>query len=457
MRTRVIVTVALTVLGLSVANLWGAGFADDFDRPDGAVGNGWAIQKYGTIEVQLVDHEVLIAGRQPSDWWWRSGISRSVEDATKFSFDFKADDNFNVHISLRDLETTDGAMEFYAWPHGPFSYASRVSDTWTGWTKIPGSQMLAGQYNNLVVEQDGTDFTLTLNGQVVGTATNNIPFHIKEVFIGSDATPGHAGSLHIDNVVIGKDYRCIVDFNGDGKVDGADVLTMADHWSTDYPSCDIAPMSGGDGIVDVQDLRRLAEYIGKPVDDPTLVAHWALDETEGIVAADSAGDSDAAVMGVPAWRPDGGQVGGALEFDGVSVFVVTDVIVRSADSPFSILAWIKGGEAGQAVISEQAGGDWLYANPADGTLVTECPGRFPRSLFSDKVITDDQWHRIGVIWDGSQRRLYVDGEEVAADTQDGLATANGRLVLGAGSHLGDGTFFTGLIDDVRIYNRAVRP
>jgi len=240
-------------------------------------------------------------------------------------------------------------------------------------------------------------------------------------------------------------------------VDGADICTMADCWGTDDSACDIGPMPWGDGTVDVQDLQVLAEYIGEPVGDPTLIAHWAFDETEGMTAYDSAGVNDGTVMGVPAWHPDGGKVGGALESDGISVFVVSDFVVRSADGPFSILAWIKGGGPGQAVISQQGGGDWLYANPADGTLATECAGRVNRPLVSDAVITDGQWHRIGIAWDGSHRRLYVDGEEVGTDTQNGLASSDGRLVLGAGSHLASGTFFSGQTDGIRIYRRAVKP
>ena len=53
----------------------------------------------------------------------------------------------------------------------------------------------------------------------------------------------------------------------------------------------------GDGIIDVQDLIVLADYIGKEVRDPTLLAHWKLDETEGITACDSAGRCDATVCG----------------------------------------------------------------------------------------------------------------------------------------------------------------
>jgi hypothetical protein len=182
-RMRLMLCGVVTVVMLSVVNAWGAGFMDDFNRPDGEVGNGWETETYGTIEVKIVDNEVLIAGRQPSDWWWKSGILRSVEDATKFSFDFKADDNFNVHIQIRDPEVIDGYIEFYAWPGGPFSYCYDVSDIWSDWIKIPGSEMLAGEYNTLLVEQEGQEFTLSLNAQNIGTFMNNLPFHAKEVFI----------------------------------------------------------------------------------------------------------------------------------------------------------------------------------------------------------------------------------------------------------------------------------
>ena len=265
--------------------------------------------------------------------------------------------------------------------------------------------------------------------------------------------PGGRGSLDIYQAGV----IPVVDLNGDGKVNGADILVMVDSWGVDDRLCDIGPTPWGDGVVDLEDLKVLAEHIGQPLDDPTLTTHWALDEAEGIVAHDSAGGNDGTLMGTPVWEPAGGAVGGALEFDGASAFLVTDCVVRSADGPFSILAWIKGGGPGQVVISQQGGGDWLYANPADGTLATECAGRVNRPLLSNAVITDGQWHRIGITWDGSHRRLYVDGEEVAIDTQNGLASSDGRLVLGTGSHLASGTFFSGLIDDVRIYNRAVNP
>ncbi len=53
--------------------------------------------------------------------------------------------------------------------------------------------------------------------------------------------------------------------------------------------------------------------------------------------------------------------------------------------------------------------------------------------------------------------LYADDVEVARDTQIGLASSEGGLYLGAGSTLDAASFFSGLIDDVRVYDRAITP
>jgi len=205
-RMRLVFTGIVAVLLFSAANAYGTGFLDDFNRPDGEVGNGWGIWRGGNLDIKIVDNEVLIAGRQSTDWF-RSGIYRSADGETRFSFDFKADDNLCVHIELDDAETLDTystLVELYAWPGGPLSYVSRCpGDVWPGWTQIPGSPRITGGYYTLMVEQEGTEFTVTLNDQVIGTFTNEYFTRVGEVFISADAAAGTVGSLHIDNVQIG--------------------------------------------------------------------------------------------------------------------------------------------------------------------------------------------------------------------------------------------------------------
>ena len=53
----------------------------------------------------------------------------------------------------------------------------------------------------------------------------------------------------------------------------------------------------------------------------------------------------------------------------------------------------------------------------------------------------------------------MDGIEVAKDDDDQnpLKSADGGLLIGTDKTRGAGTFFSGMIDDVRIYNRVVSP
>jgi hypothetical protein len=210
------------------------------------------------------------------------------------------------------------------------------------------------------------------------------------------------------------------------------------------------------------DLELLMSYWGQPVEDPTLIANWALDETEGMIAYDSAGVNDAYLVGEPVWQPDAGKVGGSLMFDGVDDYAFAPLGLNPADGSFSVFAWIKGGAPGQVIFSQSNGANWLGADQDFGCVTTElippAVGRFvPQPLKSESVITDDQWHRIGFVWNGVNRALYVDDILVAEDMQEGLANSSGVLNIGCGSNLTGETYFSGLIDDVRIYNRVVSP
>ena len=221
---------------------------------------------------------------------------------------------------------------------------------------------------------------------------------------------------------------------------------------------DISPATFCDGIVDVEDLKVLAEHLFEDVNDATLIAHWPLDEVQGVIAYDSVSVCDGTLIGNPVWHPDGGIVAGALQLDGIDDYVSTEPVLNPAEGVFSLIAWIKGGAPWQAVISQQGAANWLMSD-VEGNLMTElkAPGRIGKPLQSQTNITDGEWHRIGLIWDGSKRTLYVDSVEAAKDTQTGLDGSDNGLYIGTSKAMEAGTYWSGLIDDVRIYKRVVTP
>jgi hypothetical protein len=214
-------------------------------------------------------------------------------------------------------------------------------------------------------------------------------------------------------------------------------------------------------IIDCTILGSITE-----VYDPNHVALWKMDEIDGSIAHDNIGVNNGVCDGDPVWQPDGGMMAGALQFDGIDDYVCTNFILDPSLGAFSVFAWIQGGEPGQVIISQLTanGNIWLGLDASVGNLMT---GLVPPSsgwvakkpLVLESIISDGQWHHIGFVWDGSYRILYADGVEVAKDTaaQAPLKSATGGLYIGADKTLAAETFFSGLIDDVRIYNKALSP
>ena len=194
--------------------------------------------------------------------------------------------------------------------------------------------------------------------------------------------------------------------------------------------------------------------------DHSLVAYWRLDEEVGDIAYDSVNGHDATLHGTPLWQPDAGRFAGALEFDGIDSYGETDFILNPAIGSFSSFAWIKGGAPGHVMISQTGGngGTWIGIGNLNGNLMTGLAETYFGVLESGAITTDGLWHQVGLVYDfdALKRRLYVDGVRVAEDaTFVAAQPSNGGLHIGTSKDLGVGTFLSGSIDDIRIYNRAL--
>ena len=64
------------------------------------------------------------------------------------------------------------------------------------------------------------------------------------------------------------------------------------------------------------------------------------------------------------------------------------------------------------------------------------------------------WSHLATTWDGGTLRLYVNGTQVASKAVPGTMTISaGPLAIGGSSALNE--FFSGRVDEVRVYNRAL--
>jgi len=103
--------------------------------------------------------------------------------------------------------------------------------------------------------------------------------------------------------------------------------------------------------------------------------------------------------------------------------------------------------------------DLRKQRPAAGVPTVKDSGHtFPILFESLAVTTDGNWCCIRLVWDGTNRRLYVDDIVVAEDTQAGWSRhCSVALNIGCDKQMTPGMSWISLIDDVRIYNSAVKP
>jgi hypothetical protein len=206
--------------------------------------------------------------------------------------------------------------------------------------------------------------------------------------------------------------------------------------------------------------------VNGPNEPPVLsgiVSHWEFDEGGGTTAYDSVGNNDGTVLGA-GWTT--GKVNGALSFDGQNDYVsVPDDVSLNITGDITIVAWvnIKQGSSYQGIVTKCAGSgsinnpfDFRTTNPEPFLTLVRGGLSGHERVYSDKHISLNQWHHVLVRVENKIPDFYVDGIITGkwADTIfTKTPTGNTKPVLIG--RRDDGIFFNGLIDEVKIYKRAL--
>ena len=201
-------------------------------------------------------------------------------------------------------------------------------------------------------------------------------------------------------------------------------------------------------------------------DRPAVGATGPIDHTEGLVARwsfDERGDSQpgAADGRFPArvsratWVAEG-RIGGAFRFDGSGRLVVERDDSLSPQH-ITVAFWVRPertAETGLDVISKTPGGSYIFQTSRKGTKhYFKIEGKTRRLTFP---YTPEAWQHIALTFDGSELRGYRDGALMKSTPAHGtLSRDNKPLGIGGNPFRGGG--YRGLIDDVRIYDRALSP
>ena len=362
--------------------------------------------------------------------------------------------------------TADGKFLYVADYSGNKTYRYTIQPDGT----LSGKQLFCSQGSDGITIDEQGNIYLTRTGVTVYDRSGNkietisVPGTTTNVTFGGPEnktlyiTAG--GSLYSLEMNV-RGTNLLPDFNDDLRVDFSDYTKLAKSWKQDDPNVDLGPLSTGDGIVNMQDLAILAENWLSEIYPLELKAYWKFDQESGMIEHDIIGSLNAYAWGDKLWMPNSGKVGGALLLDGLDDYVSATYVYGPSDGPFSVFIWIQGGDPGQVILSQSGFTNWLSAD-SEGKLVAHLApmsGRHEKPpVNTDVVVTDGDWHCVGLAWDGSVRIVYVDGIEATRDEEYiYFQKSTNGYYIGTGFERTPGTFWSGMIDDFRVYDYAVIP
>ena len=171
------------------------------------------------------------------------------------------------------------------------------------------------------------------------------------------------------------------------------------------------------------------------------------------------------------WVVDGGW---ALNFDATNNYVLSNNNVTFQSSvaarSFSFSGWMKtatagfGSVFGAGVTAANDPSMFLRADATNNTLlqwfVRNAAGTVNFSVTSTSAVNTDKWIHVAAIMGGNGSvgaRLYINGVEEGAQAtySGGAASTWDRFGIGATIRLTIGTYFSGCMDDVRLFSRPL--
>ncbi|HUV66996.1 MAG TPA: LamG domain-containing protein, partial [Sedimentisphaerales bacterium] len=193
------------------------------------------------------------------------------------------------------------------------------------------------------------------------------------------------------------------------------------------------------------------------VTDPNLVGWWKLEEGPGNIAIDWSGyGNHATLQGNPQWVD--GYDGGALQCDGSGDWATTGLMPADygldGGNPKTVTAWVytTGSSGGIFDMGSQSNGQEYCLRPA-GTNQWRIQfwGSPPDWDLDFTYPSFNQWVHFALTYDGTTCSVYANGAYIDSFSP-ALNTANAAFVIG---RYGPSGGFAGIIDDVRLYNKAL--
>ncbi|MDP9249382.1 MAG: LamG domain-containing protein [bacterium] len=189
------------------------------------------------------------------------------------------------------------------------------------------------------------------------------------------------------------------------------------------------------------------------------IGWWTFDEGSGAIAFDSSesGTNDGAWNGSGThYVAEGGGFAGQFDSTSADYIYLNDPVSLQPTSAVTVSAWFK---VTPPASSGRIFRKRLYGygiNMTAGTLTFNAydTARINHSITSSSTYNDGEWHHVAGVYDGITTELYIDGvaeNSTPFSAPPGIYYEAGGIAIGKDGNGASG-LFTGLIDDVRVYD-----
>ncbi len=195
-------------------------------------------------------------------------------------------------------------------------------------------------------------------------------------------------------------------------------------------------------------------------------SEYLFEENSGNIVFDSNGPNNGTISGT--FKRKEGASGNGIEFNGSGYINLGDCFSNNIRNEVTLSVWLKPdlNSSGYQGIIMHGGPDTdiyaLYIYPETKTIGFKTSGTSSEWITADNIeeLWDGNWHHIAVVYDGKEKIIFLDNKLIASTVATGdIGVGTGyNLLLGAGrDETGPELLYSGVMDEVRIYNYALNP
>jgi hypothetical protein len=383
-------------------------------------------------------------------------------------------DGAGGYVTAPTAVRTDASFSVSAWAKLDSAGFARAVVSQSG-TSFPGFVIWYRPENGghwvFGMARSGTDYQGTDMASSPQPAQIGVWTHLTGVY---DASARKL-QLYVNGALAATADRTVADWNATGWVQIGRTMwngAGADYWP---------------GLVDevkVYDRLLTADEVRVAVGaDEVQVGHWSFDELSGTTGRNAVdGGEMVALRGDATFTgdsngdgvADGGAVGGAVRLDGNGDYATTAGPAVHTNQSFTVAGWVRLDQApgtGQFVAALSQDGNaisgfflgYRQRGPGDGVWEFATPGTDATGGPGGAGVQSSTSAQLGVkthlaaVYDADAHeiRLYVNGRSVGTGGRLDGFDATGPLVIGRGLNGVPGGYWTGWVDEVRAYSRAL--